>query len=256
MEHTDVFRGKTAIVTGGCRGIGKAVSLRLGGDGCRIILFSTRGREKYRETLSEFDSLGIEYDYIQGGIDSASDRERLLAAAEKSGVDILVNNAGVAPEVRRDLLDMTEESFDRVVGINTKGTFFLTQAIARLMISRGRGGRIVNVGSCSAEVSSVNRGEYCVSKAGVGMITKLFADRTAADGITVNEVRPGVVFTDMTAPAREKYERLISEGLFPIPRAGTPEDVASAVRFFCLPESGYLTGSVIDVDGGFHVRRL
>ena len=256
MAESDIFRGKTAIVTGGCRGIGLAVSRRLGSEGCRLILFSSGGREKYKDVLDGFDRAGIEYEYVAGSLGTAEGRARLVAAAERCGVDILINNAGVAPEVRRDLLDMTEESFDRVLGINTKGTFFLTQATARIMKERGTGGRIVNIGSCSAEVSSVNRGEYCVSKAGVAMITRLFADRLAADGITVNEVRPGVVYTDMTAPAKEKYDRLIGEGLFPIPRAGTPEDVAAAVRFFCLPESGYITGSYLDVDGGFHIRRL
>ena len=256
MERNDIFAGRTAIVTGGCRGIGLAVSRRLAAAGCRLVLFSSGGREKYADVLSEFESKGYEYEYIRGSVASAEDRERLAAAAERTGADILVNNAGVAPNERNDLLLMTESSFDRVVGINARGTFFVTQAIARVLVKNGKGGRIVNIGSCSAEVSSVNRGEYCISKAGIGMITKLFADRLADDGITVNEVRPGVIATDMTSPVMAKYEKLVADGIFPIKRIGTPDDVAAAVFFFCLPDSGYVTGSFIDVDGGFHVRRL
>ena len=146
---------------------------------------------------------------------------------------MLVNNAGVAPLVRADLLEMTEESYDRVMGINAKGTMFLTQLVANQMLKQeviGRKrGTIVNVGSCSAEVSSISRGEYCISKSAIAMITKLFADRLAGEGILVHEVRPGVIMTDMTSTVKEKYDRLIAEGTFPIPRWGTPEDVAGAV---------------------------
>ena len=166
----------------------------------------------------------------------------------------------MAPKVRSDLLEMTEESFDRVVGINTKGCLFLTQAVARQMIAQepldGRRGVIVNVSSCSAVVSSTNRGEYCVSKAGVSMLTSLFADRLAGEGILVNEVRPGVIATDMTSAVKEKYDRLIAANAFPIPRWGTPEDVAGVVSALCGGKFTYTTGNYIDVDGGFHIQRL
>jgi NAD(P)-dependent dehydrogenase (short-subunit alcohol dehydrogenase family) len=199
---------------------------------------------------------------VRCNVADAADRENLVkeAASLTGRIDVLVNNAGVAPLVRADLLEMTEESFDRVTGINLKGTLFLTQLVARQMVGQepanGRRGAIVNVGSCSAEVSSVSRGEYCVSKAGVSMVTTLFADRLAAEGILVNEVRPGVISTDMTSTVKEKYDRLIREGTFPIPRWGQPEDVAEAVHFFCSPAMLYTTGNVLDVDGGFHIRRL
>ncbi len=176
------------------------------------------------------------------------------------GVHVLVNNAAVAPDVRADLLEMTEESFDRVVGINTKGNMFLTQAVAKQMIAQPPAGKkrgtIVNISSCSAEVSSVNRGEYCVSKAGVSMLTKLYADRLAGEGILVHEVRPGVIATDMTGGVREKYDALIAQGTFPIARWGTPQDVADAVSALCSDKFLYTTGDFINVDGGFHIKRL
>ena len=175
-------------------------------------------------------------------------------------IDVLVNNAGVAPLERVDLLEMTEESFDRVIGINTRGNMFLTQAVARQMIAQPMQGRkrgtIINISSCSAEVSSISRGEYCVSKAGISMLTKLYADRLAPEGILVHEVRPGVIDTPMTSAVREKYDRLIEQGVFPIARWGTPEDVAGAVSALAGDDFLYSTGDYIDVDGGFHIRRL
>lgn len=254
------FSGMTAIITGGCRGIGRAISEKLGRRGADLVLFSSGGEEKYKDVLGSFSDLGIRWKYVRGSIASAEDRERLISEAVAfGGIDVLVNDAGVAPSVRADLLETSEESFDRVTGINTKGTFFLTQAAANVMKNNtpreGIRGRIVNIGSCSAEVSSVNRGEYCISKAGVAMITRLFADRLAPLGITVNEVRPGVIDTDMTSAVREKYDRLIEAGVFPVPRWGTPDDVADAALYFCGC-SGYITGSFLDVDGGFHIRRL
>lgn len=173
---------------------------------------------------------------------------------------MLVNNAGVAPKVRADLLEMTEESFDRVVGTNTKGNLFLTQAAAKQMLCQEpigkKRGTIINISSCSAEVSSVSRGEYCVSKAGVSMLTTLFADRLAGEGILVNEIRPGVIATDMTSTVTGKYDKLIADGAFPIARWGTPEDIANAVSVFAGDDFLYTTGSYLDVDGGFHIKRL
>ena len=200
---------------------------------------------------------------VDGGyIAGSEDRKRVVreAVARHGRIDVLVNNAGVAPKERRDLLEMTEESFDRVVGTNTKGNMFMTQEVARHMIatpcaSQTRG-VIVNISSCSAEVSSVSRGEYCVSKAGISMLTRLYADRLAGEGIRVYEVRPGVIRTDMTSGVAAKYDSLIEGGLFPIARWGTPQDVARAVRAFCSEDFAYTTGNFIDVDGGFHIRRL
>ncbi len=253
---------KVAIVTGASRGIGYAVAKRLGKDGCRVVLMASGSREKYEEPLRRLEEEGIEYLYVRGDISVQADRLRLVEETVNrfGAIHILVNNAGVAPAVRSDLLDMTEESFDRVIGINTKGNLFLTQAVARQMMKQPLEGKkrgvIINISSCSSVVSSVNRGEYCVSKAGVSMLTTLFADRLAPEGILVNEVRPGVIATDMTGAVREKYDRLIEKGEFPIARWGTPEDVAGAVAALAGDDFLYTTGSYIDVDGGFHIRRL
>ena len=157
-------------------------------------------------------------------------------------------------------MEMTEESFDRVMDINLKGAVFLTQLVAKQMIRQKqqgpKKGTIVNIGSCSAQVSSVSRGEYCMSKAGMAMLTWLFADRLAPEGILVHEIRPGVIATDMTAGVKEKYDRLMEKGEFPISRWGTPEDVANMVSVFCSDRILYTTGNYVDVDGGFHIRRL
>ena len=253
---------KTAIVTGGSRGIGYAIARQLGLDGYNVVIFATGEQEKYKDSLQKLTEEGICWHYVQGSIDNAADREQLVkAAVERFGrVDVLVNNAGVAPLKRRDLLEMTEESFDRVLGINTKGTLFLTQIAAKQMLQQEmigpKRGTIVNVGSCSAEVSSIQRGEYCISKAGVAMITQLFADRLAPEGIFVHEVRPGVIATDMTSTVKAKYDAMVENGVFPIARWGTPQDVADAVSVFCSDKFLYSTGGYLDVDGGFHIRRL
>lgn len=253
---------KTAIVTGASRGIGYAIARQLGLDGCQVVILATGEQAKYQKALEALTDLGISWHYVQGSVDEQGSRERLVReTVERFGrIDILVNNAGVAPKERKDLLEMTEESFDRVVGINTKGTLFLTQMVARQMIQQeqvfANKGHIVNVGSCSAEVSSISRGEYCISKAAVSMITTLFADRLAPEGIVVNEVRPGVIATDMTSVVTEKYDKMIADGVFPIARWGKPEDVAEMVSLFCSDKVLYTTGNYVDVDGGFHIKRL
>ena len=189
-----------------------------------------------------------------------ADREKLVSlAASKTGqIDVLVNVAGVAPRVRADLLTMTEESYDFVMDINAKGTFFLTQAVANHMVeNKGVDARyIVNISSLSAYASSTNRGEYCISKAGVSMITKLFADRLAEYGVMVNEVRPGIIATDMTGKVKDKYDNLIANGLLPIKRWGTCEDISDAVYALISGSLPYMTGQSLDVDGGFHIARL
>ena len=250
---------KNAIVTGAAGGIGLATVKRLHADGYAVLAVDILPEAAARERLSGLDRVT----YRPGDLGSAEGRAAIVSAAKTlPRIDVLVNVAGVAPTVRADILEMTEESYDRVMGINTKGTLFLTQAIARQMLTQqpdadGVRGVIVNISSCSAEVSSVNRGEYCVSKAGVAMLTQLYADRLAGEGILVHEVRPGVIDTDMTGTVHEKYDRLIAEGAVPIPRWGTPEDVARVVGALCAPGAfAYTTGDVIDVDGGFHIRRL
>lgn len=253
---------KTAIVTGSSRGIGLAIARQLGLDGCKVVMVATGPQEKNQAALDELRRLDIDCIYVQANIGDRGDREKILRCTlEAFGrVDILVNNAGVAPKVRADLLEMSEESFDYVLGINTKGNMFLTQCVAKQMIRQeplhGRKGVIVNVSSCSSVVSSVNRGEYCVSKAGISMLTTLYADRLAAEGILVNEVRPGVIATDMTSQVQDKYNALVENGAFPIARWGTPEDVAGAVSLLCSDRLRYTTGNYLDVDGGFHIQRL
>ena len=249
---------KTALVTGGSRGIGLAIALELGRSGYAVAIMATKPESAYPQSTQKLREAGVSYSWHAGDIANTEDRLRVVdeVAARHGRIDVLVNNAGVAPKERSDLLQMTEESFDYVVGTNTKGNMFMTQAVARRMIQTRTAGIIVNISSCSAEVSSVNRGEYCVSKAGISMLTRLFADRLAGEGIRVYEVRPGVIQTDMTAAVQEKYNRLIEAGAFPIARWGQPEDVARAVRAFCSDDFAYTTGNYIDVDGGFHIRRL
>lgn len=253
---------KTAIVTGSSRGIGYATLRQLGLDGYNVVMVATGPREKNAEAIQQLKAEGITVGYVQANVADHDDRLRIVSEtiALFGRIDVLVNNAGVAPLVRADLLEMTEESFDRVIGINTKSNMFLTQAVANQMIQqepRGkRKGVIVNISSCSAVVSSTSRGEYCVSKAGISMLTTLYADRLASEGILVHEVRPGVIATDMTSTVQAKYDKLIADGLFPIARWGTPEDVANAVSALVSDKFQYTTGNYIDVDGGFHIKRL
>lgn len=250
---------KYAVVTGACGGIGYATVQHLIKDGYKVLATSARPIERAMDMFAQYtDSV----QYLSANIGTKLERQRIIDEAGKlPRVDVLVNVAGVAPKVRTDLLEMSEESYDRVMDINTKGTLFLTQAIAKLMLGqepdeKGQRGYVVNISSVSAYTSSVNRGEYCISKAGVSMITQLFADRLAADQITVNEIRPGIIETDMTAPVKAKYDHLIENGLLPNPRWGTPEDVANAVAMFYSGALCYTTGQSIDVDGGFHISRL
>ena len=243
---------RTALVTGGSRGIGLSIVKELGLHGYRVALMATRPEEEYPESTEILRKAGVDYFWFSGDISNSEDRKRVVLQALEA--------LGVAPKVRADLLTMTEESFDYVIGTNTKANMFMTQAVALQMMKQplhgDKRGTIINISSCSAEVSSVNRGEYCVSKAGISMLTKLYADRLAPEGIFVYEIRPGVIRTDMTSQVEEKYTELIKQGMFPIARWGVPEDVAKAVRAFCSDDFCYTTGNYIDVDGGFHIRRL
>jgi NAD(P)-dependent dehydrogenase (short-subunit alcohol dehydrogenase family) len=213
--------------------------------------------------LAEIQALGAAGLAVQADIGASEDRAALIAEVleQFGGIDLLVNNAGMAPRQRVDLLEMAEASYDEVLSTNLKGPFFLTQQVARIMIEQQRAEPdkmpvIVNISSISADTSSTNRGEYCISKAGMGMMTQLFADRLAAEGIRVYEIRPGIIETDMTAAVKAKYDQKIAEGLFPIRRWGQPEDVAQAVLALASGILPYSTGEVIHVDGGFHIRRL
>jgi 3-oxoacyl-[acyl-carrier protein] reductase len=250
---------KVALITGAARGIGRAIAVALAKEKWRVVVNYRGNADAAKEALGMVESAGGSGIAVQADIADAADRARLVAETlEAFGqIDLLVNNAGMAPRQRMDLLETTETSYDEVMAVNLKGPFFLTQLVARRMIElKVERAGIINIGSLSAYTSSVNRGEYCLSKAGMGMMTALFADRLAGCGINVYEVRPGVVRTDMTVAVREKYDRLIAEGLTPIARWGEPEDAAAAVVAIargCLPFS---TGEVINVDGGFHLRRL
>lgn len=243
---------QVALVTGAAGGIGFATAKLLLEKGYAVV---GMGRH---DTLPEPPS--GDFIFYTGDISRSEDREGFIRTAMESfgRIDVLVNVAGVAPKVRRDLLEMTEESYDEVMNINLKGTLFLTIAAAKEMIKNEgeRKGAIVNISSMSAYTSSVNRGEYCISKAGVSMITTLFADRLAEYGIPVNEVRPGIIATGMTQPVKEKYDALIAGGLLPEKRWGQAEDVAKAVWALCSGELPYVTGQAINVDGGFHIMRL
>ena len=251
---------KTALVTGGRRGIGRAIAVRLSRDGFNVVINGVTPQAQDR--FEDIGAGGGECLYVQADVSDRAGRQRLIdeSLGRFGAIHVLVNNAGVAPKARTDLLEMSEESFDEVMGINARGNMFLTQLVAKQMLKQPvtgkKRGTIINISSCSAVVSSTNRGEYCVSKAAVSMMTLLYADRLAAEGILVHEIRPGVVATDMTSAVKEKYDRMIEEGFFPIARWGNPQDIAAAVSVFAGDDFLYTTGNFIDVDGGFHIRRL
>jgi len=254
---------KVALITGAGRGIGNGIAKHLAKDGFNIVIMDVLKQEDVKENIESVKDEGVEVLYIRGDITKNESRVEVLdKIMDRFGrIDVLVNNAGVAPRKRLDILETTEESFDFVIGINLKGTFFLSQIIANKMISligeiSDYKPTIVNISSMSSYVSSVSRGEYCISKAGVSMVTKLFADRLAEYGITVNEIRPGIIFTPMTEVVKDKYDKLISEGLTPIKRWGYPEDIANVVSVLCSGKFSFTTGEFINVDGGFHIQRL
>jgi 3-oxoacyl-[acyl-carrier protein] reductase len=259
-----------AIVTGASRGIGKGVAKELASLDYDLVVnhfdFTAEGKpdeSKAVQTQKEIKDLGAACEILRGDISSPADRNSLVALAKSrfGRCDMLMNNAGVAPSKRMDILEVTEESFDRVLGINLKGPYFLTQQVANWMIEQKkahpeRAYRIVSTGSISSYTSSPARGEYCVSKAGISMMTKLYADRLAEYGIGVFEISPGIIMTDMTSVVKDKYDKLIAEGVTPIKRWGLPEDIGKAVGAIAEGRLDFSTGQVINVDGGFHLRRL
>ena len=261
---------QVALITGASRGIGRGIAAELARVGFSAAINYARRRDaaleckRFCEEAAPRDAESS-FEIFQADISKRSDRARLLKSVLKrfGCIDLLVNNAGVAPTVRKDLLEADEQSFDRLMSINARGPFFLTQAVAKFWIAglKRRDAdaprpKIVNISSVSAFAPGVTRGEYCMSKAALSMMTQLFAVRLAEHGINVYEIRPGVVNTDMTGPVKEKYDRMISEGLSPIARWGTPEDVARAVAAIALDRFPFSTGEVFNVDGGFHIRRL
>ncbi len=254
---------RAALVTGAGRGIGRGIALALGARSWAVAVNYRGDAESATETARQIEAAGGRARLAQADIASAADRERLVDATLQAfgRIDLLVNNAGMAPRQRMDILETTEASYDEVMAVNLKGPFFLTQHVAKVMIALLEAGKvtapkIINIGSVSAYASSTDRGEYCISKAGLGMLTALFADRLAAYGINVYELRPGIVETDMTGAAKAKYDRLIAEGLTPIARWGQADDVARAVVAIAEGYLPFSTGEVINVDGGFHLHRL
>jgi len=252
-----------ALITGAGRGIGLGIAQCLAKDGCDIAVCDIHEESIVAEALGELRGLGARTLYCRADVTDAAARLKMLdeIRAAFGRLNVLVNNAGVAPKVRADILEATEESFERLMRINLQGPYFLTQAAANWMIAQKKAdasftGCIVNISSISATVASVGRGEYCISKAGVSMATQLWAARLGEFDIPVYEIRPGIIKTDMTATVQAKYDKLISEGLLVQPRWGFPDDVGRAAAMLVRGDIAYSTGQVILVDGGMSVHRL
>lgn len=254
---------KVALITGAARGIGRGIAELLAEHHFNLVIDDIIDVTSAEPTLSALRQKDVDVLYVQADISDSEQRFILLdQTKQKFGrLDLLVNNAGVAPKQRLDILEATEASFDRVLRINLKGPYFLTQLVAKWMIQQKqqhpeRNPKIVNISSLSAYTSSPSRGEYCISKAGISMMTKLYADRLSEYDINVYEIRPGIIQTDMTVPVKSKYDKLIAEGITPIKRWGYPEDIAKAVLACATDLLPFSTGEVINVDGGFHLQRL
>lgn len=254
---------QTALITGGSRGIGLGIAMELAKEGIDLAINGIRPEKQVIDVLDQLRAFGVRVLYCQGDISEKSRRDSILGMIreEWSQLNFLVNNAGVAPKERNDILEASEESFEYVLKTNLQGPYFLSQAVARWLVEQknadnGFFGSIINISSISATVASVNRGEYCVSKAGMGMMTKLFASRLGAFDIPVYEIRPGVIETDMTAGVKEKYDKLFAEGLSAQPRWGQPSDVGKIVLALVKGLLPYSTGEVIMADGGLTIPRL
>lgn len=256
---------KTAIVTGGSRGIGRAVATALGNAGFNVVVNYNSNAVAADQVAEMVRVAGADARTVQADIGNVADHERLVDTALEAfgGVDVLINNAGVAPKVRADILEMPPESYDFVMNTNLRGPYLLTQRVARWMVANRSDAQllrsIINISSISAYTASVNRGEYCLAKAGIAMMTKLFAARLAEEDVRVYEIRPGVIATDMTGPVKARYDKLILEedrGLTPIRRWGLPEDIAKAVVAIVGGAFPFSTGEVFNVDGGFHLQTL
>jgi 3-oxoacyl-[acyl-carrier protein] reductase len=256
------------LVTGASRGLGRGIAQALARDGKSVAVHYAQNRAAADETISDCQKHarhpGQRFIGVGGDIGDAADRARIVSETLSAfgRIDALVNNAGIAPRVRADIVDATEESFDEVIGINLKGPYFLSQAVVRTWLSQPDAARLpggyklIFISSISAYLASTNRGEYCISKAGLAMATKLWASRLATDKIQVFEIRPGIMATDMTAGVKEKYDKLIAEGLVPQKRWGTGDDVGQAVTTLLQGSFPFSTGDVFNVDGGMHLQRL
>ncbi|HKZ39029.1 MAG TPA: 3-ketoacyl-ACP reductase [Chryseolinea sp.] len=255
--------GKTALITGGSRGIGYGIATSLARQGYSLAINGVRKEEEVKEQLDGLKKFNTEVVYCQGNIGNSEEREKIVSQtiAQFKVIDLLVNNAGVAPQTRKDILELDEVSYERLMDINLKGTFFLTQLVARNMLQAKKEdvdyhGCIITITSMSAEVASINRAEYCMSKAALSMMTKLFAIRLGDENIPVYEVRPGIIRTDMTAGVKEKYDTLIEQGLTLEKRWGTPEDIGQIVASLAKGDIPYATGQIITADGGLTISRL
>lgn len=254
---------KTALVTGGARGIGYGIAAQLAAEGYNLVIADIQEKEKVADNIGELTDMGSEVLYCRCDISDTESRAKMIAEIKQKcgGLNVLVNNAGVAPLVRADILEATEESYERVMKINLQGPYFLTQAVANWMIEQKETKPeddfcIINISSISATTASPARGEYCISKAGVSMATKLFAARLGEYDIPVYEIRPGIIMTDMTSGVKEKYDKLIAEGLLVQGRWGLPEDIGKAAAMMARGDISYSTGQVLMVDGGFSIERL
>ncbi len=260
MTKTDK---KIAIITGSGRGIGRGIAIQLARVGWNIVINDVGNPEPPQETLELVRAEGSDGIIVLADVTSSVERERLVEETLNSfgRIDLLVNNAGIGPRQRLDILETSEQSMNEVLAVNLIGPFFLTQLVARKMIELVdqkvvEHPKIVNIGSISAFTSSTSRAEYCISKAGVAMTTLLYADRLAKNGINVYEIRPGIIETPMTAGVKDKYDKLIAEGITPIQRWGQPEDIGKAITAIAEDYLPFSTGQVINVDGGFHIQRL
>ncbi len=254
---------QVALVTGGARGIGFGVAKELAKAGFALALCGRKGGDEVMDAVRELEELGAEVLYVRGDIACSADRKNVIAEVKEhyGRLDVLVNNAGVAPSVRADMLEATEESFDSLININLKGAYFLTQEAARFMAEQFRAdhayrGTIIFVTSCSAEVVSTNRGDYCLSKAALSMAAQLYAARMAEYGVSVYEIRPGVIKTDMTSGVTGKYDQLIAGGLTLEKRWGLPEDIGRAAAALATGMIPYATGQVLKIDGGMTIQTL
>jgi len=254
---------KVALITGSGRGIGRGIAIQLAEAGWSIVINDFGNPEPPKETLNMVQAAGSDGMIVMANITLPEERERIVEETLKTygRIDLLVNNAGIGPRVRMDMLETSEESMLEVLNVNLIALFFLTQLVSNTMIRLIKEGvindpKIVNISSMSAYTSSTSRAEYCISKAGVSMCTLLFADRLAAEGINVYEIRPGIIKTPMTEVVTEKYDKLIAEGVTPIKRWGQPEDIAKAIAAIAAGFFPFSTGQAIEVDGGFHIRRL
>ncbi len=254
---------KTALITGGSRGIGLGIAIELAKSGFNLAINGVREQESIQHVIDELKALGPEVIYVQGDVSKKTEREKIFKSVIKefSRLNVLINNAGIAPRERRDILDASEDIYDEVLEINLKGPYFLTQLFANHMVEMKKEDKelwccIINVSSVSATVASVNRGEYCISKAGIAMATKLWAARLGEFNIPVYEIRPGVIQTDMTSGVTDKYNRLFEEGISIQKRWGLPEDVGKVAAAMVMGMLPYSTGQAVMVDGGMTVQRL